>query len=163
MTYENKAFPLASGTAYNHYGQRGLQDGKVSGGSLPKYGGEGEAVVYVTGKDFADGDSFSTRLVLPKGAFISEVFAETEEAFALGGTTPTIDVGVAGTEGTNTAVSISESDAETAGTLTGNSTPAGTLGSPLTADTAIGVALGGTSPTATSAGRIKVVIRYDKI
>ena len=33
-TYENNAFPLTSGTAYNHYGQRGTEDGVVSGGNI---------------------------------------------------------------------------------------------------------------------------------
>lgn len=162
MTYENKAFPHTSGTAYNHYGKRNLQDGLVSGGSNPRYGTDYEGVVYVRGSDFANGDSFTTRLVLPKGAVVVSTEVEVVEAFSLGGTTPTIDVGVAGTEGTNTAISIAEANAETAG-FTSGSTPSGTLNGSLTVDTSIGVSLGGTTPTSTDAGMMKVVIYYKKL
>lgn len=162
MTYENKAFPHTSGTAYNHYGTRNLQDGLVSGGSNPRYGTEYEAVVYVRGSDFDGGTSFNTQLTLPKGAVVSSCFYEVDEAFVLGGTTPTIAIGADGTEVTNYAALISEADAETAG-LVGSDAPAGTIATTLAADTAIGVALGGTTPTVTDAGSMKVVIYYNKL
>lgn len=163
MGYENKAFPLVSGSAYNHYNQRGVEDGVVSGGELPSTGTEYQKTVYVTGEDFAAGDSYTTNLILPKGAQVTSTSFEVNEAFALGGTTPVIDVGVATTEGTNRLVSVSEAQAEAVDTVATDSTPEGTLASVLTADTAIGVALGGTSPTVTSAGRIKVVVTYTKL
>lgn len=163
MTYENKAFPLASGSAYNQYGRRGLEDGIVGGGKLPNTGTSYEAVVYATGEDFAAGDSFVTQLQLPKGAVVTEAYAETSEAFSLGGTTPVIDVGQAGTEAANTLIQLNVSQAETAGNVSSNNIPSGVFGAPLAADTSIGVALGGTSPTATVDGRIKVVVKYTKL
>lgn len=161
MGYENNAINLSSGSAYNHYGPRSTQDGVVSGGSVHKDGVISEAVVYVKGSDFSSG-SFDTRLTLPAGATFIEAVAEVTEAFALGGTTPTINVGTNSSEGTNYAIELSEANAEAAGTYY-NATGAGTFAAPLAANTAIGVALDGTSPTVTSAGEMKVVIRYAKI
>lgn len=161
MGYENNAINLASGSAYNHYGPRGTEDGVVSGGSIHKDGVVQEAVVYVTGADFSSG-SFDTRLTLPAGAKFIEAIAEVNEAFALGGTSPTINVGTNGSEGTNYAIELSEANAEAAGTYY-NSTGGGTFAAVLAADTAIGVALDGTTPTVTDAGEMKVVIRYIKI
>lgn len=161
MTYENKAFPLTSGTAYNHYGKRGLQDGQVSGGSNPTYGTSKEAVVYVTGADFVNG-TFSTQAILPKGAVVTETIFEVKEAFVLGGTTPSIDIGAATSEGTNYVVSVTEAQAEAVDTVATDA-PAGTLASTLTADVPLSVALGGTSPTVTDAGKLKVVVKYSKV
>lgn len=146
----------------NHYGERGTQDGVASGGELA--GGEGavkEAVIYIKGSDFTSG-SFDTRFTIPAGSKFLEAQAEVTEAFALGGTTPTINVGTNGSEGTNYGIELSEANAEAAGTYY-NSTGAGTWANPLAADTVIGVALDGTTPTVTSAGEAKVVIRYIKI
>lgn len=159
--YENNAFPLTSGTAYNHYGTRSLEDGKVSGGALPAVGGAHQAVVYVTPDDFDGGTSFATQLTIPKGAFITATFVEVSEAFNMGGTSPVINVGEAGSESTNRACQIPDADASALATY--EYTPAGTFsGASLAADTAIGVALGGTSPTAGATGAIKVVINYEK-
>lgn len=161
MTYENKAFPHTSGTAYNHYGKRGLEDGVVSGGALPAVGGAHQAVVYITPDDFDGGTSFDTRLILPKGAFITATFVEVTEAFNMGGTTPVINVGANGSEATNYACQITDANASAEATY--EYSPAGTFaGASLAADTAIGVALGGTSPTAGTTGAIKVVINYEK-
>lgn len=146
----------------NHYGPRDTQDGVASGGELA--GGEGsvkEAVIYIKGSDFSSG-SFDTRFTIPAGAKFLEAQAEVTEAFALGGTTPTINVGTNGSEGTNYGIELSEANAEAAGTYY-NATGAGTWANPLAADTVIGVALDGTTPTVTSAGEAKVVIRYVKI
>lgn len=161
MGYENNAINLASGTAYNHYGPRGVQDGVVSGGAVHKDGVVQEAVVYVKGSDFTSG-SFDTRLTLPAGAKFLEAIAEVTEAFALGGTSPTINIGANSSEGTNYAIELSEANAEAVGTYY-NSTGAGSFASVLAADTVVGVALDGTSPTVTDAGEMKVVVRYLKI
>lgn len=162
MGYENNAINLATGTAYNHYGPRGTQAGVVSGGDIHKNGTVHEAVVYITGDDFGSGTSFDTQLVIPDGALFKEAYVEVTEAFALGGTTPTINVGTNGSEGTNYVIELSEAQAEAADEYY-NATGAGTFANPLTANTTIGVALDGTSPTVTSAGKAKVVIRYLKI
>lgn len=146
----------------NHYGERGTQDGVAAGGELA--GGEGaikEAVIYIKGTDFTSG-SFDTRFTVPAGAKFLEAYAEVTEAFALGGTTPTINVGTNDSEGINYGIELSEAQAEAVGEVY-NATGAGTWGSPLATDTVIGVALDGTSPTVTSAGAAKAVIRYIKI
>lgn len=146
----------------NHYGERGTQDGVAGGGDLPGNGSIKEAVVYVKGEDFGSGTSFDTQYIIPAGAKFLEAYCEVTEAFALGGTTPTLNVGTNGSEGTNYGIELSEANAEATGEYY-NSTGAGTWASALAADTTIGVALDGTSPTVTSAGKAKVVIRYIKI
>lgn len=144
----------------NHYGPRSIQDGTPSGGEVHNSGATKEAVVYIKGDDFVAG-SFLSRAVLPAGAIVRNVVAEVVEPFVLGGTTPTINVGTDASETTNYGVELAEADAEAAGTYDG--TPAGTWAAPLAADAAISVALGGTTPTVTDAGKAKVVIYYSKV
>lgn len=146
----------------NHYGQRETQAGVASGGEVHGNGVVREAVVYIRGDDFDGGTSFDTELTIPAGAKFIEAYAEVTEAFVLGGTTPTINVGTNGSEGTNYAIELSEAQAEATGEVY-NGTGAGTFANPLAAATAIGVALDGTSPTVTDAGKAKVVVRYIKI
>lgn len=101
---------------------------------------------------------------LPKGVKIISAYAKVTEAFALGGTTPTILVGTSTSEVTNGFV-ISKAQAEAVGTYDVSSTITGTWASQLStsATTTVGYALGGTSPTKTSAGKVKVLIRYIRI
>lgn len=162
MGYENKAFPLTSGTAYNQYGRRSTQDGLMSGGDLHGSGAVQERIIYITGADFGSGTSFDTRLTLPAGSKFLNAQAEVTEAFVLGGSTPTINVGTNGSEGTNYAIELSEAQGEAQGVYY-NASGAGTFANPLAANTVIGVALDGTNPTVTSAGKAKVVIRFIKI
>lgn len=147
----------------NHYNARGLQDGLLAGGKLAVDGSVDEIVIYVKGSDFGTGTDFvpAGAPVLPAGAIVREVVAEVTEAFVLGGTTPTINVGTVSTEGTNYSIELSEAEAEAIATYDG--TPAGTHAAPLAADALLGVALDGTTPTVTAAGDMKVVIRYSKI
>lgn len=98
---------------------------------------------------------------LPAGATISEnALVEITEVFALGGTTPVINIGVQGSEGTNRLAQVSEAQAEALGTY--SIAPAGTLAkdTPLAAAVTIKVALGGTTPTITTGGKLKLTIRY---
>jgi hypothetical protein len=112
------------------------------------------------------GDNYSlVSFVLPAGAtIVDKPLVEIEEAFALGGTTPTINIGVSGSHGTNYFCEISEAQAEAAGTYI-SAAPAGTLAvdTPLAANATIVVALDGTNPTITAAGKAKVVFRYRTI
>lgn len=96
---------------------------------------------------------------LPAGANILEVYAEVTEAFVLGGTTPAIEVGTETSEATN-GVTISEAQAEAVGAYDLTSALAGTWASPLAAATTVGLAMSGTSPTVTSAGKMRLVIEY---
>lgn len=156
MPYENTAGLGVN----NHYGQRDSEDGVVSGGKSPVHGFEDEVVIYIKGSDFTSG-AFAPNAFLPAGALVISTIVEVNEAFVLGGTTPTINVGTAGSAGTNYGAELSEANAEATGVYDG--TAAGTWAARLTADAAIGVALDGTSPTVTGAGEAKVVIRYSKI
>lgn len=111
---------------------------------------------------FFDGTSY-TQVTgqLPAGAVITEnAIFEVTEAFVLGGTTPTLSVGVSTTESTNRLGQLSEAQAEAIGTY--SVAPAGTLAinTPLTAAVTLKVALGGGTPTITSAGKAKMTIRY---
>lgn len=144
----------------NHYGARNLQDGLLSGGRVPTKGTEQEMVIYVKGSDFVSG-SFDPNFLLPAGSLVLSATAEVTEAFVLGGTTPTINVGTNGSEGTNFAIELSEAQAEAVGVY--DDAAEGTWAARLAADTTVGVALGGTSPTVTDAGAAKIVVRYSKI
>lgn len=119
-----------------------------------------EIEVAFRGSDFdavAEAIPFTLGTV-PAGSKLREVLAFVPEAFALGGTTPTINIGTEGSAGTN-GVEISEAQAEATGfyDLTG----AGTWAAILAADTIVEVILDGTSPTVTAAGEIIVRLSFD--
>ena len=135
----------------NWYGAQDLSQSEYR--TLSTDGSEVEGCVTVTGSDYS-----SVSFTLPKGAIVKDSYVEVVEAFALGGTTPTIAVGVSGSAPTNSIVDVTEANAEAIGTYAG--VPAGTITSPLAADTTIVVELGGTSPTITSAGKMYVHFRY---
>lgn len=111
--------------------------------------------------DMASAGTFAlqTNFVLPAGAIVKNVYLEVKEAFVLGGTSPTILFGTEASEATNGFV-ISEAQAEATGSYDLTSTLTGTWASPLAADTTVGLAMGGTSPTSTSAGKAKVIVEY---
>jgi len=140
----------------NFYGARGRFDNDEA--QLYGKGAVREQVVYFTGENYSQ-----VAFTLPAGAqLVNTPIVEIEEAFVLGGTTPTINVGVSGSHGTNYAVEISEAKAEAVGTYL-SAAPAGTLAltaEPLTAAASIVVALDGTTPTITAAGKAKVVFWY---
>lgn len=96
---------------------------------------------------------------IPAGSIIEDVYLVVEEAFVLGGTTPAIEVGTEGSEATN-GVTITEAQAEAAGTYNITSAVSGTWAAGLAADTTVGLALSGTSPTVTDAGKLRVLVRY---
>lgn len=99
---------------------------------------------------------------LPALSRVTQVFLETEVAFTLGGTTPGVSVGTAGSEATN-GVDITEAQLETVGFYDISSTLAGTWAAAggLTAKTNLGVVLTGTTPTFTNrVGRARLIIRY---
>lgn len=108
------------------------------------------------------GDSYTGFTgTLPKGAMLAgKAMVEVEEAFVLGGTTPTIAIGVSGSEVTNAVAVVSEAQAEAVGTYAVASAGTLALETPLAAAVTLKVALGGTSPTITSAGKMKVVVPY---
>ena len=98
---------------------------------------------------------------LPANVRIEDVFLEVSEAFVLGGTTPGVEVGTATSEATN-GVSITEAQLEAVGVydLTGALSGTWAAAGGLVAETLVGLALSGTSPTSTSAGKARLVVRY---
>lgn len=148
---------LGSGVR-SRYGPLSVPDGL--GGKTRTAGGVDEYIIEFSGDDI-NNDDFQKPIV-PSGSLLIDAYAEVETAFALGGTTPTIDIGTDGSEGTN-GVDMTESQAENAGTYDIKGTPNGTWASSLAADTTVSVALGGTSPTVTSAGKCRVVLRFVKV
>lgn len=112
-------------------------------------------------RDAATGDAFLVPVKIPVGAVLGQVIVQVKQAFALGGTTPTILIGTQGSEVTNGFV-ISEAQAEAVGTYDVTATKTGTWNAPIAAEATMGVALGGTSPTVTSAGKLDVIFKYTK-
>jgi hypothetical protein len=159
MSYENSAGLGVN----NHYGARDTQDGIVGGGKLESSGSVVEAVVYARGSDFTSG-AFDTQLTIPAGSKFVSAIAEVTEAFVLGGTTPTINVGTSGSADTDYGIELSEANGETVGTYFAEGTN-GTWSQTavLANDTVVAVELDGTTPTVTDAGAMKVVIRYIKV
>lgn len=138
----------------NVYGPRHRHEGVQ--GQMNTIGAERQLVIHFSG------DTYTTVTgTLPAGAVVvGNAVVEVVEAFNLGGTTPVINVGVATTEGTNRLAQLSEAQAEAVGTY--SVAPAGTLAAntPLAAAVTIKVALGGTTPTATVAGKAKLIVPY---
>lgn len=139
---------------YNYYGPRHRHEGAQ--GRMAHMGADRELVLRISG------DTYLTLAdMLPAGAVIvGNALVEVEEAFALGGTTPVINIGVQGSEGTNRLAQVSEAQAEAVGTYSIASAGTLAVNTPVAADTQIRVALGGTSPTITTAGKMKVTITY---
>lgn len=144
-------------TVNNHYGRR--DTGKTVGVDRRKGSLVNELVLDVDG-EMVGNDAFALLApTLPAGAVIKDVYAYVSEAFVLGGTSPVIEVGTEGSEATN-GVSVSEAQAEAVGAYNLTSALAGTWAAPLAADTVVGIAMSGTSPTVTDAGKIRLVVSY---
>lgn len=134
----------------NYYGPRTSFDG--AGGSVARMGDERQYEVFIGGHDLT-----AASVQLPAGFTMTKnSLVEVQEAFNLGGTTPVINVGVSGSEGTNRVAQVSEAQAEAIGTY--SIAPAGTLAlnTPLAAAVTVTVALGGTTPTNAGVGKMKV-------
>lgn len=140
----------------NHYGAR--DTGKTVGVSKTE-GFVNELTINIDGDMVTAGAYALLAPSLPAKSIVEDVYMEVTEAFVLGGTTPVIDIGTESTEATN-GFTITEAQAEAVGMYDLTSALAGTWAAGLAADTTVGLLLGGTSPTVTSAGKAKIVIRY---
>lgn len=152
MSYENSAGLNVS----NHYGSRD------SGKTIGVVKTEGVMQELKINVDAAMMDAEAYPLVvptLPAGAIIDSVYAKVTEVFIFGGTTPTILIGTETSEVTNGLV-MSEAQAEALGSYDLTGTLTGTWGAPLAADTILGLAHGGSSPTNGATGKVDFVIRY---
>ena len=142
----------------SRYGVSGTQKGVASGGHVRKAGVERELVIYIDGEDFNGATSFDTQYTLPVGAVVTGAICEVTDAFTLGNADNDIYVGTNGSEGTNYGMQILNPAAATVTT----DAPGGTWASPITTAVTVGVLVSGTTAAA-SAGKAKVVIKYDKI
>lgn len=139
-------------------------------GVVDQPGHDKELVLVIDGEKFTSSVyQFQETHLLPVGAIPLYAHVEVTEAFALGGTTPTILFGSTTSSGGVPAApstgsgsvsvlgSLSEANAEAVGVYTLSVTA-----TPLTATTAgnLQVTLGGTSPTVSAAGKAKIVIGY---
>lgn len=143
-------------TVSNHYGAR--DTGKTQG-VAQSAGFEKELTLVIDGDMVSDEAFPLIAPTLPAGAVIEKVTVVVEEAFVLGGTSPVIEVGTEGSEATN-GFTITEAQAEAAGTYDLTSALSGTWAAPLAAETTVGIDLAGTSPTVTAAGQAKVIVTY---
>ena len=111
------------------------------------------------------GDDIAQTASIPEGAIITRVYVDVKEAFALAGTSPTVDVGTDGSETTN-GFEISEANIETVGRYDYTSSLQGTWDAeaPLAASTTVGIDLGGTSPVLTEGqGHAVITIEYTAV
>lgn len=146
------------------YGTRSTPDGAA--GVIKTAGGSNELTVEFSGANINNGELDSV-VTLPANVRVLSAYVEVETAFALGGTTPTINIGTDGSAATN-GVSITEAGAEAAGTYTDgdaavtiNGTWATATG--LLAGATVSIELGGTTPTVTDAGKARFVVVYAKV
>lgn len=138
----------------NFYGPRHRHEGVQ--GAMSTVGAERQLVILFSGDTY-----LTVTGALPAGAIVTgNAMVEIEEAFNLGGTTPVINVGVQGSEGTNRLAQLSEAQAEAVGTYSVASAGTLAVNTPLAAAVVLKIALGGTTPTATVAGKAKLIINY---
>tara|TARA_R110000851_G_scaffold258264_1_gene410700 strand:- start:14370 stop:14870 length:501 start_codon:yes stop_codon:yes gene_type:complete len=166
MSFEQTKFGYAGGATTadsygvsNHFGPRKVGKGQ---GTTTTEGFMNELTLDLDGELVGNEVFPLLAPQLPAGALIDDVYLEVSEAFVVGGTSPVLDVGTATTEATN-GVTITESQLEVVGVTNLTSALAGTWTNSLTAVTNVGLALGGTSPTVTDAGKARLVIRYIKV
>lgn len=144
-----------------HYGRR-LTNDEANFGQQREAGSDKYLIAEFRGSDFtaSTGVYNGPTIVLKAGFIVREVSVEVLEVFVLGGTTPTIAVGTSGSEVTNFLTKLTQAQAQAVATLV--IAPGGTLAvdTVVAADTTITAAMGGTTPTITAAGRLKVAVRY---
>lgn len=147
-----------------HFGSR-LADENAGFGTMGDVGSLKEIAFTLLGADFVGGVyTGNTNLTLPAGYIAhGQTLVEVIEAFVLGGTTPVINIGVTGTEGTNRVCQISEAQAEAVGSYSIASAGTLAVNTPLAAAATINVTLAGTTPTVTAAGRLVVRFAYHEV
>lgn len=147
-------------TVNNHYGVR--DTGKTVG-HTDVHGFENQLSMDLDVAQIS-GDAFTLLAPkIPAGAHIYKVIAEVTEAFTVTGTSPTINVGTEGSENTN-GIEITEAQAEAEGVYDITGSLQGTWAAPLAAETTVGLDMDGTTPALSgTAGKVRVVIYYDKV
>lgn len=154
MSYKNEAGLEVK----NFYGPRTATEGVLGG--IQVNGSDNELTFDISGKTLNDNIAF-LESYLPQGAKVTSAVAEVKEAFVLGGTSPTLSVGTDTSEATN-GITLTEAQLEAVGTYE-LTTFNGTWANGLAADTKVGLALGGTNPTVTDAGRVRMTVHFTKL
>lgn len=154
--------PYSNTSGLNVYNQYGVRDTGGAVGKMDHDGVEASVAFSLTGRSLNEG--FVPPVVIPKGARFTRAFLRVDEAFALGGTTPTLRVGAAGSIATNGFV-VTEAELEAVGTKAPASTGAGTWATNsatgTTAAAKIAFDLGGTAPTVDAAlGKATLILFY---
>ena len=139
MTFEVSKFGAPGvNVVKNVHNQFGPRETGQTQGTANTAGFGNELTVDITGSDLTALAYPLDAPVLPAGAVITKVFLEVTEAFALGGTTPTIEVGTETSEATN-GFSITEAQAEATGVTDLTSALSGTWAAGLAASTTLGL------------------------
>lgn len=155
MTFKNQAGLGVN----NHYGAR---DTGGSAGIEDQDGSSFALSLQITGNSL--NDSFVPPVVVPKGALLRRAVLRVDEAFNLGGTSPTVRIGLAGSIATNGIV-LTEAEMENVGSKVPASTGAGSWATNsstgVAAATKVGIDMGGTSPTAAAGvGKAVLVLEF---
>lgn len=143
------------------YASYGARDTGHSAGVEDSDGSLKRLSIQLTGTQLNDG--FIPPVVIPKGAQFKRAMLRVDEAFVLGGTSPTVRIGAAGSVATNGIV-LTEAELENVGSKTPASSGAGTWAfsssTGTTAAAEVAFDMGGTSPTSTSAGKAVLVLEF---
>lgn len=143
---------------HTHFGNR---DTGGTTGVLPRVGNKESLIISFDGKLYNDVDNTLVEYVIPAGAVIKGVYMDVKTPFTVGGTTPALEVGTSGSEDTN-GFTVTEAQLEATDSVNLTSALAGTWDAeaPLAADTTVGFALSGTSPTVDDDGEVVFTIDY---
>ena len=143
---------------HTHFGNR---DTGGTTGVLHRVGNKESLVISFDGKLYNDVDNVLVAHVIPAGSVIKGVYMDVKTAFTVGGTTPALEVGTDGSEATN-GFTVSEAQLEATDSVNLTSALSGTWDgeAPLAADTTVGFALSGTSPTVDDDGEVVFTIDY---
>ncbi|MCA9381016.1 hypothetical protein KC678_02020, partial [Candidatus Dojkabacteria bacterium] len=142
---------------HNHYGPR--KEISQTVGTFDTDGAVQELVIDFDGTVLGSAAYPLLAPKLPAGSIVEDVYLYVDEVFVLGGTTPAIEIGTEGSEVTN-GFTITQAQAQAVGIKDVTSALSGTWTAGLAAETTVGIALSGTTPTTTTAGKARVVIRY---
>lgn len=145
----------------NHYGVR------ATGGGVGLEHGEGSTHILridLTGQSIADAVAgYVPPVVVPKGALFRTATLRVDEAFVVTGTSPTIEIGSAGSTATNGFV-VTEAELEALGTKALTSVGVGTWAfastTGLAAAAKVAIALEGDTVVATTAGKATLILEY---
>lgn len=154
MPYQN-----AAGLGVNNF--YGARDTGGTVGAETTNNSQGRLSIAFTGTSL--NDSYLPPVVLPRGARVTGYFLRVDEAFTLGGTSPTVIFG--GTAPATNGVVLTQAELAAVGTKVPASTGAGTWStSSATGTTAaekVAKTLGGTTPTVTAGvGKATLIVEY---